>query len=92
MERVHAIEHEMAVSIRGFACDQQLETRLILRGDVMLDASDSDFEYCTRVLEDRGEQTAGGLGGGGFLGIAEAWVDVAGDEGVFHDCVSDFGG
>ena len=46
------------------------------------------------MLEDRGEQIAGGFGGGGggFLGIAEAWVDVAGDEGVFHDCVSDFGG
>ena len=43
------------------------------------------------MLEDRGEQIAGGFGGGGFLGIGEAWVDVAGDEGVFHDSVSDLG-
>ena len=41
---------------------------------------------------DGGEQFGGGRGAGWFLGIAEAGVDVAGDEGVVHDCVSDFGG
>lgn len=82
----------MAVSIRGLARDEELEPGLLLRGDVVLDAADSDFEDCTGVLEDRGEQLAGGLGGGGFLGIVKAGVDVAGDEGVVHDCVSDFGG
>ena len=44
MERVHAVEHDVAVSIRGFASDEELETGLLLRGDVVFDASDSDVK------------------------------------------------
>ena len=58
MERVHAVEHEVAVLIRVPACDQELEAWLLLRGHVVFDAADSDFEYCTRVLEDGVEQLA----------------------------------
>ena len=83
VERVHAVEHGVAVLVGRFARRQEVEARLLSGGDVVVYACDSDFE-------DGAEQLAGRVGGL-WLWFFCARVDVAGDKGVFHDCVSQLG-
>ena len=90
MERVHAIEHVVAVPVCVFARHQQLESRLF-RGDVVFHASYSEPESCTRMNENGSEPLTRRLRNFS-LWILYARVDVARDECVFHDCVSDFRG
>lgn len=90
MEGVHAVEHVVTVLVRLFARCQEVEAGS-LRGDLVSHASDSDVEDRARVSEDGSEQLARRSFGGVFWFLC-ARVDVAGDECLFHDGVSDFGG
>lgn len=92
VERVEGVEHVVAVLVGFFAGRQEVEAGLFRggAGDGVVCVSGFGFEGWGRALEDGAEEFAGGVGGGWF-GFFGGGVDVAGDECVFHDCVSNLG-
>ena len=102
MEGVEGVEHVAAVAVGLFAGGQEVETRPLGGGGggaVVVDATaaTADFgsERSRRGTPEDGaeeEQLAGGGGGRCYGVLGARRVDVAGDEGVVHDCVADLGG
>ncbi len=89
VEGVEGVEHVVAVVVGFFAGREEVEAGLF-RSDGVVCACGFGFEGCGRALEDCAEEFKGGVDGGWF-GFFGGGVDVAGDECVFHDFVSNFG-
>lgn len=100
VEGVLGVEHVVAVGVGLPAGGEEVEC-----GFVFLRGGGDDSAVCAaaagfglggrgrrrrRALEDGSEEFAGGVSGR-LVWLVRARVDVAGDEGVFHDCVSDLG-
>lgn len=94
VEGVEGVEHVAAIAVGLFAGGQEVEARPLGGGGggVVVDAATADFgsERGRGTPEDGAEEQL--AGGGGRCGVFGARVDVAGDEGVLHDCVADLGG
>ena len=95
VEGVEGVEHVAAIAVGLFAGGQEVEARPLGGGGgggVVVDATAADFgsERGRGTPEDGAEEQL--AVGGGRRGVFGARVDVAGDEGVLHDCVADLGG